>query len=367
MAGKAKKRTKDAPTRLQKGKSPKKARSKPLGIYIRLAELMAEKGITVRELERLSGVSHTTISRLRRGWAKSIEFEHLAQICRVLGVTPGDVIVYHALDIWYPICLQGSVTIHLGSSALPDTLEGPVDAGKGFRETVGSFDVYSFAELTEFIGSFEQRVQVRVALCPTGEGDTFAQLHKGTATSILEEGGCHIILASPKANSLAEEVVCAAYGVPPFSRGVAESFPLAFAYDESRQNAMRSSLATFVPADRCGIVDTETHELVAHRSQPNNDTADDCGLVFVQRTPVPAAKRRHGDEDEGIVIALLGHGGPGTLGAARVLTSPEAAAALYPDELGEPRLYAIRAKYHTGTSDTPRDNRRLLSCSLVQP
>ena len=350
------------------GNSPARGGQRPLGLYIRLAELMTAKGMKVHELEELSGVSHGTISRLRRNQATSIELDHLAAICRVLGVTPADILRFHNVDLWYPIRLRRHVTIHVGSSAVTGTLKGAADTENGFRETVGSFDVYAMAELIEFIGTLEQRVRVRVALHATGEGETFAQLHKATADSILEDGNCHIVLASPRANSLAEEVVSLAYGVPPSSLGMQDRFPLAFAWDESRQGEIVSSFATFVPEDQCGIVDTSTGKLVARRTRPVAATAigEDCGLIFVQRVPISAARRTYGAEEEGIVIALLGHGGPATLGAARVIMSPEAALALYPDQTAEPQLHAVKTTYQARDGATPRDNRRLLTWALAE-
>ena len=58
-----------------------------LGVIIRTARL--RMGYTQRQLERLSGVDQTTISRLENGRLRSLRLVRLAAIFQVLGVAIG--------------------------------------------------------------------------------------------------------------------------------------------------------------------------------------------------------------------------------------------------------------------------------------
>ena len=61
-------------------------------IEIRIDELLEERGRTFYWLAKETGISHTTLWRLKKGRAVGINFPTLAQICRVLGCQPGDVL-----------------------------------------------------------------------------------------------------------------------------------------------------------------------------------------------------------------------------------------------------------------------------------
>jgi len=63
-----------------------------LMIVPRLDKLLANEKRTFYWLAKQTGVSHTTLWRLKKGKAVGINFETLEKICRVLRCQPGDVL-----------------------------------------------------------------------------------------------------------------------------------------------------------------------------------------------------------------------------------------------------------------------------------
>ena len=61
-------------------------------IEIRIDELLEGRGRTFYWLAKETGVSHSTLWRLKTGRAVGINFPTLAQICRTLSCQPGDVL-----------------------------------------------------------------------------------------------------------------------------------------------------------------------------------------------------------------------------------------------------------------------------------
>ena len=61
-------------------------------IDVRLDGLLAERGRSYYWLAKETGVSHTTLWRLKKGKALGINFETLEKICGALGCQPGDVL-----------------------------------------------------------------------------------------------------------------------------------------------------------------------------------------------------------------------------------------------------------------------------------
>ena len=61
-------------------------------IEIRIDGLLGERGRSSYWLAKETGVSHTTLWRLRKGHALGINFDTLEKICGALGCQPGDVI-----------------------------------------------------------------------------------------------------------------------------------------------------------------------------------------------------------------------------------------------------------------------------------
>ncbi|MDX6692791.1 MAG: putative transcriptional regulator [Blastocatellia bacterium] len=65
---------------------------KRIVIEIRLDEFLEERGRTFYWLAKETGISHTTLWRLKKGKALGINFGTLENICRALDCQPGDVL-----------------------------------------------------------------------------------------------------------------------------------------------------------------------------------------------------------------------------------------------------------------------------------
>jgi putative transcriptional regulator len=61
-------------------------------IQIRLEELLEARGRTFYWLAKETGISHTTLWRLKKDRAVGINFATLERICQVLSCQPGDVL-----------------------------------------------------------------------------------------------------------------------------------------------------------------------------------------------------------------------------------------------------------------------------------
>ncbi|MBC8030021.1 MAG: helix-turn-helix transcriptional regulator [Pyrinomonadaceae bacterium] len=61
-------------------------------IEIRVDHLLAEHGRTFYWLAKETGISHTTLWRLKKGKALGINFETLEKICQALKCQPGDML-----------------------------------------------------------------------------------------------------------------------------------------------------------------------------------------------------------------------------------------------------------------------------------
>jgi len=60
-------------------------------IGIRVEELLRGHGRTFYWLSKETGISHTTLWRLKKGKALGINFDTLEKLCNALGCQPGDV------------------------------------------------------------------------------------------------------------------------------------------------------------------------------------------------------------------------------------------------------------------------------------
>ncbi len=65
-----------------------------MGIEVRLAVVLAERGVSGRELAEHVGITEANLSLLRKGRVKGVRFETLARICEYLECQPGDLLVY---------------------------------------------------------------------------------------------------------------------------------------------------------------------------------------------------------------------------------------------------------------------------------
>jgi putative transcriptional regulator len=67
-------------------------------IKIRVDQLLAEHGRTFYWLAKETGISHTTLWRLKKGKALGINFETLEKMCQALKCQPGDVLALTATN-----------------------------------------------------------------------------------------------------------------------------------------------------------------------------------------------------------------------------------------------------------------------------
>ncbi len=68
-------------------------------IEIRVDQLLAEHGRTFYWLAKETGISHTTLWRLKKGKALGINFETLEKMCQALSCQPGDVLALPSKDL----------------------------------------------------------------------------------------------------------------------------------------------------------------------------------------------------------------------------------------------------------------------------
>lgn len=66
-------------------------------IGIRVDELLKERGRTFYWLAKETGISHTTLWRLKKGKALGLNFDTLEKICLALECQPGDVLTLQAV------------------------------------------------------------------------------------------------------------------------------------------------------------------------------------------------------------------------------------------------------------------------------
>lgn len=59
-------------------------------ILIQIDQLLAQRGRTFYWLAKETGISHTTLWRLKKGKALGINFETLEKLCQTLDCQPGD-------------------------------------------------------------------------------------------------------------------------------------------------------------------------------------------------------------------------------------------------------------------------------------
>ncbi|AQP50961.1 helix-turn-helix domain-containing protein [Tessaracoccus flavescens] len=65
-----------------------------MAIKVQLDVLLAERGMSVGDFAEAIGLSPANVAVLKNGRAKAVRFTTLDAICRVLGCSPGDVMVW---------------------------------------------------------------------------------------------------------------------------------------------------------------------------------------------------------------------------------------------------------------------------------
>jgi putative transcriptional regulator len=65
-----------------------------MSIRVRLAVVLAEKKMMLKDLEEKTGISLNNLSVLKTDKAKAIRFSTLAALCKALDCQPGDLLQY---------------------------------------------------------------------------------------------------------------------------------------------------------------------------------------------------------------------------------------------------------------------------------
>ena len=64
-------------------------------IVNRLPLILKRKGLSIRELSRLTGITYTTIRAVYHGQRRSVQIDVMDALCRVLDIQPADIFKYY--------------------------------------------------------------------------------------------------------------------------------------------------------------------------------------------------------------------------------------------------------------------------------
>ena len=67
-------------------------------IRVTLDQVLADRGMTARELAQEVGITEANMSLLRTGKVRGVRFQTLEKICDVLDCEPGDLLEYNPGD-----------------------------------------------------------------------------------------------------------------------------------------------------------------------------------------------------------------------------------------------------------------------------
>ena len=93
-------------------------------IINRLPQLMAQKGISIRQLSQLTAVTYTTIRAIYHSERRRVQLEILGAICQALGIQPGDIYQYVPEGLAYREPIQQAERMNDRTSQ-PDKTEDP--------------------------------------------------------------------------------------------------------------------------------------------------------------------------------------------------------------------------------------------------
>jgi DNA-binding Xre family transcriptional regulator len=333
-------------------------------VHCYLKELMARHNITVDELHEQARIGRETISQLRGNSFQGVSTKAIARLSGALGVTVGELFEVLPEDIWLPIRLTKEVTIHFGIRAFTEPRPAHCNNGEAVisRQFLGSWDFRAFKWISEYLMGLNLDIRIHFEEHITGAGRGIDPAVRTSAQRVFE-GGNHIVIGSQIANQFTEEVVCHAYGVPPYNPQMRSTFPYGFEWDHWRQ--VRSSFGWQGQGKQFGIAALPSNKLVAPCVVVPSGEGSDGALILVYRVFKAPTQREVGDDDECVVICLLGYSGPGTLAAARLATDPEHAAGLYPPARKVPRMRAVACKYFRQASAFGEDCREVTEVSLI--
>ncbi len=67
-------------------------------IVNRLSRLLGERRMSIKDLQRQTGISYAALHSLYSDTSKRVDLETLDKICRALGVQPGDILEYRETE-----------------------------------------------------------------------------------------------------------------------------------------------------------------------------------------------------------------------------------------------------------------------------
>jgi hypothetical protein len=118
-----------------------------------------------------------------------------------------------------------------------------------------------------------------------------------------------------------------------------------------------SSFGTKGQGKQFGIVAMPSNKIVAEHVMVPYGDGKDCALIVVFRIYQKPEQREFGDDEERIIICLLGYSGTGTLAAANLAIDPHYAEGLYPLNRDQPRMRAVECDYSRQRTQLGEDNR----------
>lgn len=327
-------------------------------ITCRLKQIMLERSITQGDLAAVSGVNEKVIRKLCKGTWHGVTAGVLGKLCAALDLQVHDLFEARPADVWYPIRRHGKVTVHLGSTSLEAPGAGAGKKGAFIdRQGIGTWDVRAlFHVYASLVGSTLGGLELKYA-------DYIEALHDPKSVEALFTEGNHLILGSPLVNPMAEDALCRAWGIPRRTRKLAGTFPYRFRWDRLND----SSIGEFAGSSPTGIVPQGSKDVIARRTViAAGDDGEDCGLLFTYRyNPKARAGQQTSEDDDFLVIAIMGHSGCATLAGTRLLCGNKTAEELYPKTRDTPTLRAFRVRYRRPASSPGFDNRELVSEELI--
>lgn len=319
---------------------------------------MRERRLTQKDLHEASGVSPRSIKRLCDGTWTAVEQQTVGKLCAALQIELHELLQAVPADIWYPIRRSGKVTVHVGSTSL-ESSKAKFPGALLDRQGIGTWDVRALFHVYNYLNRSPG----------TGVVFTFQEhfdvQHDPTRVEKLYGDGCHLILGSPIVNPIAEDVVCRGFRVPARSHERHAAIPFRFLWERNHASSFGGAED---PPREPGIVRRASPELVARRTVVDRGKeGEDCGLIFTYRSnPVEDAP----EENDRIIVAIMGHSGCGTLAGTMLACRDPQASELYPQRRGVGVLRAFTATYarpgkQSGAEDSGFDDRVPKSAALV--
>ena len=324
--------------------------------FCNLRILMDARGLTVAQLAKAAGVGKAVIIRLRKNKFCLVDMRAATRICWALDVSFGDLFEVTLRDLWFPFRMFGDVTVHFASNFGFLRPEGPRQSAGGTPHASGvvsAWDLRAFIQLQQHWQQLEPAVRIRFREHVAGTQ------REGSALALVRELGGHtVLLGSPLASQYAEELLCELLNLSPNTPSEREKLPFSFLWEKSRPQT--SSLGDANPEGVYGIWSREAQKVIARRTFAKPGAGgEDAALILTYRLPAPANQRKNGLDTSRLVLALLGHGGLGTLAAARIATDPEYTMALFPSEILRPKLAVVHVKYTRRPGPEDVDTRHL--------